>query len=74
MVEPLSTHIIPDYDHNFKVLIVLILFYGFIFPPQYVSNRDCEPEDGLNRSKHVVLLCLDGFRLDFCFIWYFDLI
>jgi hypothetical protein len=48
VVEPLSTHIIPNYDHNsFNILIVLIAFYGFILLPQYVLNTNCEPEDDL---------------------------
>jgi hypothetical protein len=40
-VEPLSTRTIPDYDeNNFKILIVLITFYGFIFLTQYVLQHE----------------------------------
>jgi hypothetical protein len=48
VAEPLSTHTTPDYGHiNFKILIVLIAFYGYIFLPQYVLNTNCEHEDNL---------------------------
>ena len=47
-IEPLSTHIIPDYDHNnFMFLIVLIAFYRLIFLPQHVLNINYETEGDL---------------------------
>jgi hypothetical protein len=64
--------IIPDYDHDFNISIVLIAFYGFMFLPQYVLNTDCEPEDDLNRSKHVVLYKKENLvvfgRISTCFL------
>jgi DNA phosphorothioation-dependent restriction protein DptG len=45
---------ISDFDcNNFNIFIAC---YGLLFMPQYVlKNNNYEPEDDLNRSKHVVL-------------------
>jgi hypothetical protein len=48
VVEPLSTHIIPDYDqNNFNILAVLIAFLRTYIPYSICFKHKCEPEDDL---------------------------